>query len=220
MIGSSSPGGIASAAGAVASRARTAVLTVRYVLVTNCLQNGEVAWAATAIELEAGLGRACVNVGYVQRSRTMRRTLIVANRTASTPVLMQEVQRRAMEQATSFVLLIPYTQWKRSPDWTLEDALKALRRRRAGRPGCSRRGSRAVIGGEDPFESVKQLLELERFDDAIVSTLPKRSSEWLKRDLPSRIEALGLPVTTITPPGPDRRVFSGRSRRASTSGGY
>src|SRR5262245_19631459 len=60
---SSSSGGIASAAGAVESSATTAALTVRYVLYTNFLRMERVAWAATAIELEAGLGRACPDVG-------------------------------------------------------------------------------------------------------------------------------------------------------------
>ena len=119
-----------------------------------------VAWAAAAIVLEAGLARACEEVGTVERA--MHRTLIVANRTASTPVLMQEVERRAMEQATSFVLLIPYTQWKRSPDWTLEDALKALRRAARGPSGLLEARVEGRVGGEDPFESVKQILELER----------------------------------------------------------
>jgi hypothetical protein len=177
-----------------------------------------VAWAASAIVLEAGLVRPCCNVGTVESA--MHRTLIVANRTASTPVLMQEVERRAMEQATSFVLLIPYTQWKRSPDWTLADALRALRTAARGPSGLLEARVEGRVAGEDPFESVKQILELERFDDAIISTLPKKTSEWLKRDLPHRVEALGLPVTTITPAGPDRRVFSGRSHGASTGGGY
>jgi hypothetical protein len=150
----------------------------------------------------------------------MRRTLIVANRTASTPVLMQEVSRRVMEQATSFVLLIPNVPWRKVTDWTLEDALQSLRAAARGPSGLLEARVEGRVGGEDPFEAVKHLLALERFDDVIVSTLPRRSSEWLKRDLPTRVESLGLPVTTITPPGPDRRVFSGRSHGASTSGGY
>ena len=151
----------------------------------------------------------------------MRRTLIVANRTASTPVLMQEVERRAMEQPTSFVLLIPYVQWKRSPDWTLDDALKALRRAAQGPEGLLEARVEGRIGGADPFESVQQVLALETFDDVIVSTLPKKTSEWLRRDLPRRVEALGLPVTTITPrrsrPQGLLRPLAGRRRRAAAT---
>jgi hypothetical protein len=37
----------------------------------------------------------------------------------------------------------------------------------------------------------------EHFDEVIVSTLPERVSHWLKRDLPTRIERLGIPVTVV-----------------------
>jgi hypothetical protein len=41
------------------------------------------------------------------------------------------------------------------------------------------------------------VLEHERFHEVIVSTLPERLSTWLKRDLPSRIERLDVPVTVV-----------------------
>ncbi|HEY6889649.1 MAG TPA: hypothetical protein VI300_17760, partial [Solirubrobacter sp.] len=39
------------------------------------------------------------------------------------------------------------------------------------------------------------------YDRVIVSTLPRRVSKWLRRDLPRRVAALGVPVDVVTPPG-------------------
>ena len=133
------------------------------------------------------------------------RTLIVANRTAGTPLLLQEVERRAAEQPTAFVLLIPDVSSRKAADWTLSEGVKSLRRaaqgptgqRAAHVDGSHRRSS-------DPFESIKRALADGNFDDVVISTLPKRTSQWLKRDLPARVEKLDVPVTVITQPKAQR----------------
>ncbi len=130
----------------------------------------------------------------------MRRTLIVANRTASTPVLLQEVTRRNAERDMEFTLLVPDVASRSGSDWTLEDALKELRKAARGPHGTLEARVDGIAGGEDPFEAIKQALEERDYYDVIISTLPKRSSEWLKKDLPQRVEALDVRVTVITPP--------------------
>jgi hypothetical protein len=56
----------------------------------------------------------------------------------------------------------------------------------------------AVIGDSDPVEAVRQLLATTAVNEVIVSTLPERVSRWLRRDVPSRVRALGLPVTVVS----------------------
>jgi hypothetical protein len=128
------------------------------------------------------------------------RTLIVANRTASTPILLQEVDRRAAERSTAFVLLIPDVASRNGADWTLNEAVNSLRRAAQGPTGHRPAFVEGIVGGADPFESIARALVEGDFDDVVISTLPKRTSQWLKRDLPARVEKLGVPVTVITPP--------------------
>jgi hypothetical protein len=135
------------------------------------------------------------------------RTLIVANRTAGTHLLLQEVERRAAEQPTAFVLLIPDVSSKHAADWTLNEGLKSLRRAAQGPTGHRPTDVEGLVGGADPFESIERALADGNFDDVVISTLPKRSSQWLKRDLPARVEKLNVPVTVITPPQGKRMTF-------------
>ena len=57
---------------------------------------------------------------------------------------------------------------------------------------------------------MREALEREPFDEVIVSTLPAGVSHWLHRDLPSRLEQLGLPVTVVTAKTSSRRLLTDR----------
>lgn len=105
---------------------------------------------------------------------------------------MDAVRERAVEGPCEFVLLIPDAGSRNRTDWTLESALPMMRRA-AGRP------VEALDGGARPFEAVSEAVKGGLFDEVIVSTLPRKASRLLHRDLARRIEGLGLPVTRIEP---------------------
>jgi hypothetical protein len=45
--------------------------------------------------------------------------------------------------------------------------------------------------------AVERTLVHEHFDEVIISTLPELVSHSLKRDLPAKVERLGIPVTIV-----------------------
>ena len=124
-------------------------------------------------------------------SSQSRRVLVVANRTAATPDLLDAVKRYAREQPTTFSLLIPDAPKGEHTDWTLELALPLLKRAVGGPV----EGLTGTAG--DAIEAVRKVVSEGNYDRIIVSTLPRRVSKWLRRDLPRRVAELGVPVEVV-----------------------
>jgi hypothetical protein len=120
-----------------------------------------------------------------------RRILVVANRTSATPRVIEAVKRYAREQPTKFSLLIPDA--AKGDDWTLELALPLLER------AAGSRVEGLVESAGDPYEAIRKHVTDGGYERVVISTLPRRVSKWLKRDLPRRVAALGTPVEVITP---------------------
>jgi hypothetical protein len=130
------------------------------------------------------------------------RVLVVANRTAATPALLSAVATRAAAGPSTFTLLVPRVAHGldrvMDPEDTDDREAQAvlllalpLLEKAAGAP------IRGHIGDPNPYDAVQDAVNLMGFDEIIVSTLPHRVSRWLHSDLPSKLKALGLPVTTV-----------------------
>jgi hypothetical protein len=125
-------------------------------------------------------------------SSQVKQVLVVASKTATSARLMQAIDGRAAAGPCQFTLLVPDAKDGENANRTLKAALPAMRRA-AGGP------VKGLVGGPDPFEAVQDAVREGDFDEIIVSTLPRRASRWLRRDLISRVEGLGLPVTPVVP---------------------
>jgi hypothetical protein len=135
-------------------------------------------------------------------SSASRRILIVANRTAATPALIETVRNRAAEGACRFTLLVPRTFWDADTEEsavTLELAIPLL-------DEAAGSHVEGLLGDSDPYVAVTAALEQGDYDEIVISTLPARVSHWLHLDLPARVQRLGLPVTVITARKADRNL--------------
>ena len=119
------------------------------------------------------------------------RVLVVANRTASTPALLAEVERRGKAGA-SFTLLIPPQAGHHASDWTPEDAARLVGRACGGSVEC-------IDAGENAADTIHRAVAEGDCDQVIVSTTAEHHKLWFHHDLPARLQDLGVPVTVITP---------------------
>jgi len=121
------------------------------------------------------------------------RILIVANRTSSTPMLLEEVSRRK-EAEVEFTLLIP-PEKSAGADWSPDDA-RALLSRAAGQDVGQ------LDCGPDAFDTIHRAVDAGNCDEIILNTPPEHLTRLIHHDLRHRLEHLGIPVRVI-PPEPD-----------------
>jgi hypothetical protein len=141
----------------------------------------------------------------MESSDAPTRVLVVAHKTAATQPLLDAVAERAKRGRCAFTLLVPNAahglhkvvdpedQGAGEAQRVIDHALPLLSNAAGGAPVD------AIVGSSDPSVAVQDAINLQGFDEVIVSTLPTRMSRWLKLDLPSKVSGLGLPVTTVTP---------------------
>jgi hypothetical protein len=130
----------------------------------------------------------------------LARVLVVANKTAATPALLEAVRERAATGPAEFVMLVPnpaHLPFDRpSPDRVegerlLEESLPLLTRA----AGAEVEGR--VAASPNAFDDIVAELDRSEYSEIILETFPAHVSHWLHVDLPQRLAGLGYPLTTI-----------------------
>jgi hypothetical protein len=134
----------------------------------------------------------------------MRHYLVVANQTLRQPELTEKIRACNEAGPCDFFLLVPATRAHGPVRWTPADAYAVARRRLDGALERFRAlGADVVgdVGDPSPVVAIGELLRRRSFDELILSTLPVGPSQWLRCNVPTRIEQLfNITVQLVTPP--------------------
>jgi hypothetical protein len=117
--------------------------------------------------------------------------LVIANKTADSPELVQALRARAERGPVAFTLLLPKNGTdRRTAEAALEVSLERIREHGLAVDG--------QVGDSDPLVAVQEAWDPRLFDEVIVSTFPTHSSRWLLIDLPHRVARItGAAVTHV-----------------------
>jgi hypothetical protein len=133
---------------------------------------------------------------------SVARVLLVANRTAAAEALRDAVRARAERGPATFHLVVPahphglhkVVDPQEGDEGESERALAAalpLLSEAAGTPVTGH------VGDPEPLMAIEDAVNRDRYDEIVISTLPRRVSRWLHLDLVSKARGLGLPVSHV-----------------------
>jgi len=120
--------------------------------------------------------------------------LVVASQTAGSRHLLEALKHRAERGPIKITLVMPAQGpglgGRAAMRERLDEALGAMREAGLDADG--------VIGDANPLDAVAECFDPSRHDEAVVCTLPGRSSKWLQHDFPHRVARLtGISVTHV-----------------------
>jgi uncharacterized membrane-anchored protein len=133
------------------------------------------------------------------------RVLVVANKTAATPGLIEAVRERAAAGPAQFSLLVPNPDDGLAFDRVGTDVSRGRQVLALALPLLEEAAGGEVEGrvanSPNAYDDIAEELKAGDYDEIILSTLPSHVSHWLHIDLPRRVAQLGQPVMTVTPVG-------------------
>jgi len=53
------------------------------------------------------------------------------------------------------------------------------------------------VGDADPYKAVSRAMAGRKFDEILLSVMPRTRGRWLRQDLPRKLEKFGVPVTQV-----------------------
>ncbi len=122
-------------------------------------------------------------------------TLAVANRTASSPALLEALKARTSDlERHVFIFVVPQEGGQGVAARQARARLtQVIDRARAADLICA-----GMIADPDPYNAVMNALQFFRVDDIVISTLPATRSGWMRADLVERVKrASNKPVEHV-----------------------
>jgi uncharacterized membrane-anchored protein len=147
--------------------------------------------------------------------------LVVTDRTAATPELLEAIRKRVAHGPIHARVLVPNpapAEWHPRHPERHDKVDEARRVLEAALPPIEEAVGGAVGGyvsiRHDPMDAIEETLHDEPFDELIIATTPHHIEGWLHIDLPHRASHLGLPVTSASPDGPVGETLPRRAQAA------
>jgi GABA permease len=142
----------------------------------------------------------------------MRRYLVVANRTLGGDHILRAVRQRMHAEPSEFWLVVPAVRpasartgdrsyGSDAGDYAWADSGESFAQERLDRELQRLREAGVDADGEvgdaDPYKAVSRTMADKKFDEILLSVMPRTRGRWLRQDLPRKLQKFGVPVTQV-----------------------